>query len=135
MAVKRSYKPDFKAERKAKRNAQIRKVHPRLTRDVVWRDRICLMCGGHAQSGHHVLRKGSPYHGDDMPENIVPLCGDGTRGCHGLIEANDKTARKLLGIKLVEHRRDVIDYILLKLGEGKGTDWLRRRLFVELSEQ
>lgn len=29
-----------------------------------------------------------------VPPNVVHVCGDGTVGCHGFIEANPATARK-----------------------------------------
>lgn len=120
--------PDPKPTKRKRK--QIRKVHRRVTQDVVNRDRMCLICGKHAESGHHVLGKGSPYFGDDLEENIVALCGDGVRGCHGLIENEDIAARKILGIKLVTERADVIYYVRMKLGEEAGADWLRRRLFI-----
>jgi hypothetical protein len=31
----------------------------------------------------HVVPKG--LYGDDVPENVVWICGDGTRGCHGVL--------------------------------------------------
>lgn len=32
---------------------------------------------------HHVVPKGQG--GDDVPENLVWCCGDGTTGCHGVL--------------------------------------------------
>lgn len=90
-------------------------------------------CGEPVGSGHHVLAKGSPYFGDDVLENIVPLCGDGTRGCHGLIENEDRAARRMLGRWLQHHRPDVIRYVLDKLGDDAGRDWMRRRLYLEVN--
>jgi hypothetical protein len=46
----------------------------------------CVHCGLAAQSLHHIVPKSQG--GDDVPENLAPVCGDGTRGCHGLIESH-----------------------------------------------
>lgn len=47
----------------------------------------CPLCGrGGLQLGltrHHVVPKGQG--GDDVPENLIWACGDGTRGCHGVL--------------------------------------------------
>lgn len=39
---------------------------------------------------HHRLKRGQG--GGWEPENIVAVCGSGTTGCHGWIEANPKAA-------------------------------------------
>jgi hypothetical protein len=39
---------------------------------------------------HHRKKRGQG--GPWTPENIVALCGDGTRGCHGWCEANPAKA-------------------------------------------
>jgi hypothetical protein len=46
----------------------------------------CVHCGLEAQSLHHIVPKSQG--GDDVPENLAPLCGDGTRGCHGKLESH-----------------------------------------------
>jgi hypothetical protein len=51
--------------------------------------------------------------------------------CHRKITANDEIACTLLGEHLMQHRWDVVDYVLAKLGPEQGRDWLRRRLFIE----
>jgi hypothetical protein len=46
----------------------------------------CPSCGrfvGRDLSRHHVVPKGQG--GDDVPENLIWVCGDGTRGCHGVL--------------------------------------------------
>jgi len=43
----------------------------------------CRGCGGPASSFHHVVPRGQ--RGDDVPANVIPLCGTGTTGCHGAI--------------------------------------------------
>lgn len=66
---------------------------------------------------HHIVSKS--LRGDDVADNLVPLCGDGTSGCHGLVEARDPWARPLLGERLTEAERA---YVLRK----KGAGWLER---------
>jgi hypothetical protein len=46
----------------------------------------CVNCGLAYQSLHHILPRSQG--GDDLVINLVPLCGDGTRGCHGLLESH-----------------------------------------------
>ncbi len=46
----------------------------------------CVHCGMAHQSLHHILPRSQG--GDDLPVNLAPLCGDGTRGCHGLLETH-----------------------------------------------
>lgn len=55
-----------------------------------------------------------------MPENLVPVCGDGTRGDHGRLEARDPDARAALGAALTP---DEAAYVVEKMGE----EWLWRR--------
>lgn len=94
-----------------------------------WRE--CVLCGEHRGrlSLHHV----SKHPRDDVRENLVMLCGDGVRGCHGAIEAGGREARELLGKHIVEERPDVIEYLNQKLGEGRAAAWLERMLYVEAS--
>lgn len=46
---------------------------------------FCEVCGGPAATLHHALPKS--LGGDDCRENLAPVCGDGTTGCHGDLEA------------------------------------------------
>lgn len=64
-------------------------------------------------SFHHLVPRS--LGGDDVADNIVPLCGDGTRGCHGLIEARDRSALGALATALTEAERA---YIAARLGAG-----------------
>jgi hypothetical protein len=58
--------------------------------------------------------------GDDVEENIIPLCGMGPGTCHERMEANSPpTRRGLRGVL----RDDEISYIVTKKGEG----WLDSR--------
>lgn len=49
-------------------------------------------CLGVGQSFHH--RKKRSQGGLWVPSNILHLCGDGTVGCHGYIEANPAMGRR-----------------------------------------
>lgn len=60
-----------------------RVVDPGAVRVALLADRECVVCGRPATNAHHAVPKGSPWHGDDVPENGLPLCGTGTTGCHG----------------------------------------------------
>ena len=52
----------------------------------------CEVCGNYsAQSYHHRMKQGRPWN----PANGLHVCGDGTRGCHGWIEAHPNHARAL----------------------------------------
>ena len=61
----------------------------------------CARCGRHIHNGPYSLqhRKARGMGGTkdpaiNSPANLVTLCGDGVRGCHGLIEANREEARE-----------------------------------------
>lgn len=56
---------------------------------------------------HHLVPKS--LGGSDVEDNIVPLCGDGVRGCHGLIEDRDPVACSTLRSRL---KKKEIAYIL-----------------------
>lgn len=47
----------------------------------------CARCGNRAESVHHRLRKSRGGRLIEDTFNCVPLCGSGTTGCHGEVEA------------------------------------------------
>lgn len=51
------------------------------------------VCLGLSNSKHHRRKQGQG--GADVPSNMLDACGDGTRGCHGWVEANPDKARAL----------------------------------------
>lgn len=55
------------------------------------RDRQCVRCGRRAESWQHRVSSGRSGPTDLF--NCVPLCGDGTRGCHGWAEHHVAEAR------------------------------------------
>jgi 5-methylcytosine-specific restriction endonuclease McrA len=79
---------------------------------------LCRVCeDAKAVSLHHVLPRSQG--GDDVAENLVELCGDGTTGCHGLVEARDPWARSLLGQRLTVPERA---YVITK----QSVAWLEK---------
>lgn len=50
------------------------------------------VCIGRGESMHHRFKAGQG--GRWVPANILHTCGDGTRGCHGWIEANPDDAEQ-----------------------------------------
>lgn len=55
---------------------------------------LCWCCGQAWDSLHHIYPRGQG--GDDVRENLAPVCGNGTMGCHGLLEDRDPWARGAL---------------------------------------
>jgi hypothetical protein len=95
---------------------------PQAIRRAHLREPWCLLCGRPARSAHHVLAKGQQ--GDDVAANLFMLCGDGTTGCHGRIEARDPHTRGLLGQAL---SRETRRYLAMKLGgEDRAEAWIDR---------
>jgi hypothetical protein len=81
-------------------------------------ERACRVCRRRGfVSRHHLVKRSQG--GDDVDENIVPLCGDGVAGCHGRVEAKHRETLVALRKAL---RPDELDYIILRKGEA----WLDR---------
>lgn len=92
----------------------------------------CVACGHAAANAHHVVPKGSPHFGDDVDENLAPLCGSGSARCHGAFHGSpyvDATGRRwtkkdvakgIAGWILTDPKR--LEYALAKA----GADYLRR---------
>lgn len=112
----------------------------------------CAACvAGPASNGHHVLP--ADRFGDDVVENIVGICGTGTSLCHGAHHGNPYTqlvldmrerggrvlerrdaewVNRRIGVTLLKERQDVIGYVLEKLGDVPGRDYLARVYYVSL---
>ena len=71
----------------------------------------CLVCGDADTTLHHLVPKS--LGGGDVEDNLVPLCGSGTTGCHGLVEARDRTVCALLRDSLT---RAELAYVLAVKG-------------------
>jgi len=80
--------------------------------------RSCRVCVAFlAATAHHLVPRS--LGGDDVEDNLVGLCGSGTTGCHGLVEARDPWACSLLGLRLTDAERA---YVI----EKKSAAWLER---------
>lgn len=87
-----------------------------------WRaEQPCWICGGRSTNTHHIYPRGQG--GDDRLENFAALCGSGTTGCHGRIEARDPVARARLRLAL---RDENLLYLSAKLGVEHARAWLDR---------
>lgn len=64
---------------------------------------------------HHVVPR--DRFGDDVAENLVSLCGDGTTGCHGRIEARDDIACRAFAEMLPHSAEDSYAYATTKMGD------------------
>lgn len=79
-------------------------------------------CGARAESVHHLL--GGSRRANVL-ENLVPLCGDGTRGCHGVYTTHHRlgTGRTWLDVAtairetLEEQYPDRIAYLVAEVNE------------------
>lgn len=84
-----------------------------------WHDMLsiscCVVCGRRAQSFHHLSR----HPRDDVLENLVSVCGSGTTGCHGKIEARDRPTLASVRMALTSAQRD---YLVAK----RSLAWLDR---------
>lgn len=66
-----------------------RYVATRAEWEVILRTKLgpCRVCGATLRpSLHHLV--GKDNFGDDVIENLIPLCGSGTTGCHGIYESH-----------------------------------------------
>lgn len=98
-------------------------------RQAHWAFDECVICGGIDISVHHILPRSQG--GDDVWENLVPLCGSGTHGCHGAVEHGSDAVCRALGRYLIAERIDTMLYLERKLGSPEArTEFLRRRLRV-----
>lgn len=104
-------------------------------------DPWCRSCPSRATNCHHLVGKGQ--RGDDVDDNLIPLCGSGTTGCHGALhgtpsthQGRRRTARDVrLAIGLKIHPSEY-GYVLGKLSAADGDlepgrQYLRDRYYVE----
>lgn len=63
-----------------------------------------------------------------MEGNLVMLCGSGTTGCHGLIEAGDKRKKLELGTYIRAKRPDTLEYLEWRFSQEGADAWLQRLL-------
>jgi hypothetical protein len=80
----------------------------------------CCACGlREPLSLHHVVPKSQG--GDDVRENLVVLCGDGTRGCHGKLENHEPGWERVAGHvrAYVQARESRLRYVLDRIGQAR----------------
>ena len=102
-------------------------VNPDAGRAKVRREGRCRACG-RVPSGHlldslnraHLVPKGQ--RGDDVDENIIPLCGSGTSGCHGKVTTHSPGWEPVAARVRRRLQPEEKAYVLAK----KGLEWLNR---------
>lgn len=91
-----------------------------------WRE--CALCGATSPlSIHHI----SKHPRDDERANLVMLCGHGTTGCHGLIEAWDHSTVTALGKYILHSRGDTIAYLYERLGAIAAQEFFKNNLLLD----
>lgn len=85
-----------------------------------FRGSTCRLCPKPFESLHHIYPRGQG--GDDVIVNLAPVCGSGTTGCHGRLEARDPATRAAMRDALTDANRW---YLTWKLGHGAEA-WLDR---------
>lgn len=76
---------------------------------------------------HHICK----HPRDDVRGNLVMVCGDGVRGCHGRLEARDPVVCHLLGDHVLLARPDVLEHLRWRMGEEAASEWIRRNLWLD----
>jgi hypothetical protein len=109
------------------------RIHdPELLKQLHLEWKTCILCDSvgleDGLSLHHVHR----HPRNDVRSNLVMLCGDGVRGCHGKIEAHHQETLELLGRIILAVRTDIFNYLAETLGSRTAArEWVRRQLRVE----
>lgn len=112
--------PDPKPPKRIRDLDLLKELHTR------WRGDCVLATEGEAcyesrYSLHHIHK----HPRDDLESNLAMLCGHGTVGHHGLIEAHDPIARAKFGLYLLDERPDTMFYLTAKCGGTKqAMAWL-----------
>jgi 5-methylcytosine-specific restriction endonuclease McrA len=89
-----------------------RTVNAAAVRSKMADDPLCRVCSGKATDAHHILLRSQG--GDDVEENIMPLCHD----CHMSYHAGQ--------VNLWIRPRELL-YVIDRLGRDKGVEYLKRR--------
>lgn len=122
----------------------IRQIDPDAGKRVLLRYRACAACGRQAGNAHHVVQKGAPHFGDDVEENQLSICGTGSARCHGAFHGNPYTdesgkrwtqedVARSLGYTIATSRPDIVAYVLDKIGDVAGREYLRRVYYLEVA--
>lgn len=107
--------------------------NPRLLRELHVRWKCCALCGSttNGLSLHHISR----HPRDDEEGCLVMLCGSGTTGCHGRVEARDPVILRLLGEHILKARPDTIAYLYERKGVTAAQEFIRRHYMADLAEK
>jgi hypothetical protein len=96
-----------------------------------WAFDECVICGAIDISIHHILSRS--LGGDDVWENLAPLCGSGTHGCHGGVEAGLDSVCRAFGKYVMQERPDTLLYLIQKLRTREAAlEFLHRHYRVSL---
>lgn len=117
------WKPDQLARAGARKKPYRRKVAGRKRWEQIRDSKLgpCVLCQWQGvqqllpSSLHHVVPR--DRNGADTESNLVSLCGEGTTGCHGRIEARDKAACRDFVDALANLDGDAYSYAIQHLGE------------------
>jgi 5-methylcytosine-specific restriction endonuclease McrA len=97
--------PDWKADTLERAGARRKKYRRKVASPKRWAAILdakvseCRACGGREQlDAHHIVRKGSPFFGDDTESNVIGLC----RACHDDFHRGDKKVRKILRYRFTD---------------------------------
>jgi hypothetical protein len=121
--------PDPKPPRRVRDPELLRTLH------LLWRGDCVLATDDDDEceflhfSLHHIHK----HPRDDVEANLVMLCGSGTTGHHGRVEAHDYEACSRLAVYLIKQRLDTIQYLGEKLGGVNAVrEWFRSQLYAAL---
>jgi hypothetical protein len=103
-----TFKPDPKPTRRKRK--RIRVIDPAALKRKMLRFPTCRSegCRMVATEPHHIVRKGAPHFGDDVEDNILPLCNF----CHTSYHAGN---RPVFHFKTAEW-----NYVMEKLGSEEA---------------
>lgn len=101
-------------------------------------DPLCRVCLRRATNTHHLIGRGQ--RGDDDVDNLIPLCGSGSDGCHGALHGTPYTregrrwtadeVRQTIGLRITSSE---YTYVVCKLGAGAAGATLSRLYRVEIA--
>jgi hypothetical protein len=90
-----------------------------------------------ATNCHHVL--GKAQGGDDVVDNLIPICGSGSAGCHGALHGNpfvsEGMRRNSTDVRFAIGRRiryPEVMYLVERMGEDAALEHLRDFYFVQV---
>lgn len=106
---------------------------PELLKRLHLQGGVCVLADATCErmlSLHHILK----HPRDDVAANLVFLCGSGTTGHHGKIEAHHVESKRRLGSYIALNRFDTMDYLAEKLGgEEAVAEWAYQNGYLRAS--